>query len=75
MPYLETRKYVANLVVKLRAVSIPENLIDLVQETREVIIETTVTFDINQWTGGGQLTPYELALSLSCQRWGTRDGL
>ena len=43
IPYLETRKYVANLVVKLRVVSIPENLIDLVQETREVIIETTVT--------------------------------
>jgi hypothetical protein len=43
IPYLETRKYVVNLVVKLRAVSIPENLIDLVQETREVIIETTVT--------------------------------
>jgi hypothetical protein len=43
IPYLETRKYVVNLVVKLRAVRIPENLIDLVQETREVIIETTVT--------------------------------
>ena len=43
IPYLETRKYVVNLVVKLRAVSISENLIDLVQETREVIIETTVT--------------------------------